>query len=142
MLIRTLSSGSGGNCTAVVGGGSALLVDAGVSMRRILGGLRECGIDPGTLTAILVTHCHIDHIAGLGTFAKRFSLPVLGTEGTCVKILEKFPDLKGQVFRFDYGSWGTSPPSAPPPSTTPPRASASGWRRRAAPPWWPRTWAG
>ncbi|MCL2884347.1 MAG: MBL fold metallo-hydrolase [Oscillospiraceae bacterium] len=84
-----LFSGSSGNCTYVgtgaVGGAHVIgvLVDAGVSARRIVQALRDRGIDINDISAILVTHEHSDHIKGLLMLQKYFRLPVYATEGTC-----------------------------------------------------------
>ena len=56
-----------------------VLLDAGISCRRICAGLGALGLEPGDLTAILITHTHADHIAGLQTLLKRTAAPVLAT---------------------------------------------------------------
>ena len=76
MRIVTFASGSGGNCTLVSGGETHLLIDAGISMRRITRALRELGLTPQMLSGVLVTHEHGDHVAGLRTMTKQFSVPI------------------------------------------------------------------
>ncbi len=71
-----LASGSRGNAIYLAAGDSALLIDAGLSGREIENRLRQQDLDPGRLTAILVTHEHSDHIRGVGVLARRFHLPV------------------------------------------------------------------
>ena len=78
-----LFSGSSGNCLYVGSGDGGLLVDAGVSARRIERALWAREIDPGSIRAVLVTHEHIDHIAGLRVLCKRFRIPVYASVGTC-----------------------------------------------------------
>ena len=70
MYFRTLASSSSGNSTAVWDDSTAILVDAGISMRRIVGALRDTGLTPEKLMAIVVTHEHSDHIAALGMLSK------------------------------------------------------------------------
>jgi phosphoribosyl 1,2-cyclic phosphodiesterase len=77
-----LASGSKGNCAVVSGAGTTILVDAGLSCREILRRLAVAGEDPATLDAILITHEHIDHVAGLAVLARRLNIPVFFTEGT------------------------------------------------------------
>ena len=79
-----LSSGSSGNSyylSAGEGQGS-LLIDAGISARRIRTELCDAGIDPAGLRGILITHDHADHVAGLRVLAKQLKLPVYATAGT------------------------------------------------------------
>ncbi len=72
----TLASGSSGNCLLMTDGKTHILVDAGISARRICKALKELGIEPAELSGILVTHEHSDHIAGIATLTKQLSLPV------------------------------------------------------------------
>lgn len=82
MTITTLASGSSGNCILVSHGGTHLLVDAGISCRRIKTALSQMGLSPDGLTAVLITHEHSDHISGLATLFKQYHLPVFCTPGT------------------------------------------------------------
>ena len=77
--LHTLSSGSSGNALLLSCGESHILLDAGISCRRITAALGELGLRPENLTAILITHTHADHIAGLQTLLKRCSAPVFAT---------------------------------------------------------------
>ena len=65
MRFCPLCSGSSGNATYIEAGDVRLLVDAGVSCRRIAELMNEIGADPAGLSAILVTHEHTDHIKGI-----------------------------------------------------------------------------
>ena len=69
--VHTLASGSSGNALLLSCGESYILLDAGISCRRITAALRELGLELGSLTAILITHTHADHISGLQTLLKR-----------------------------------------------------------------------
>lgn len=71
-----LSSGSSGNSAYLRAGETGLLIDAGISCRRIFSALRGLGERPETLRGILITHEHIDHIRGLFTLTKQLRLPI------------------------------------------------------------------
>ena len=80
--VTTLASGSEGNCMLITGGGAAVLIDAGVSCRRIFTSLRQLGMDPAGLDGILITHEHSDHIRGLATLTGKLTCPVYASPGT------------------------------------------------------------
>jgi phosphoribosyl 1,2-cyclic phosphodiesterase len=77
-----LASGSKGNSTVVTGGRTRILVDAGLSCRELFRRMRLAGEEPETLSAIIVTHEHSDHINGLAVTARKLGIPVYFTEGT------------------------------------------------------------
>ena len=76
----SFSSGSCGNCYYLGTGDKGILIDAGVSLRRLKKTLMENGLDMDSSSAILVTHDHLDHIRHLGSFCKRIAKPVFTTE--------------------------------------------------------------
>ena len=76
MKVITFASGSSGNCALVRDGDSNILVDAGISMRRIRQGLARQGLRPEDVQGILITHEHTDHISGLPMMVKHHGLPV------------------------------------------------------------------
>ncbi len=76
----SLSSGSCGNCYYLGTENSGILIDAGVSLRRLKKALQEHGLDTDSFSAVLVTHDHLDHIRHLGSFCKRISKPVYTTD--------------------------------------------------------------
>lgn len=79
-----LFSGSSGNCTYLGTAAGGILIDAGVSAKRIETALLARQVDPATLKAIFVTHEHTDHTNGVRVLAKRYGLPVYASEGTLV----------------------------------------------------------
>lgn len=81
--VHTLASGSSGNALVISHNGVHLLLDAGISCRRITTGLRELGLEPGDLSAILITHTHSDHISGLTTLLKRCTAPLYASDRAC-----------------------------------------------------------
>ena len=80
--MTVLASGSRGNATVVAAGGTAVLVDAGLSCRELLKRMAATGEDPAGLSAILITHEHLDHVAGLSVLARKLKIPVFFTEAT------------------------------------------------------------
>jgi phosphoribosyl 1,2-cyclic phosphodiesterase len=82
MRMTVLASGSKGNSTVIASERTRLLVDAGLSCRELLRRMAQAGEDPAALDAILITHEHQDHIAGLATLARRLRIPVYFTEPT------------------------------------------------------------
>lgn len=75
----SLSSGSCGNCYFLSDGSSGLLIDAGVSVRRLKKTLMEHGLGAESFQAVLVTHDHLDHIRHLGSYCKHLKKPVYAT---------------------------------------------------------------
>lgn len=91
----SLYSGSSGNCLFVETDNTKLLIDAGVSLKKIEEGLNNINIDPSSLDGILVTHEHSDHIKSLGSLSKKFDLPVFANQETydaMPKQVEKISD--------------------------------------------------
>ncbi len=84
----SLFSGSSGNCTYVGTADGGVLLDVGVSARRIETALREREIDPTTIRAVFLSHEHSDHVAGLQVLCKHFGWPVLASEGTLDALAE------------------------------------------------------
>jgi phosphoribosyl 1,2-cyclic phosphodiesterase len=82
MRMTVLASGSKGNSTVISAGRTRVLVDAGLSCRELLARMALAGEDPSTLNAILITHEHQDHVAGLAVLARRLKIPVFLTEPT------------------------------------------------------------
>ncbi len=73
---RTLASGSSGNAALLSCGEIHLLIDMGISCRRICRSLGELGLTPESLSGILITHEHGDHISGLATYIKKYRTPI------------------------------------------------------------------
>lgn len=86
MIFCNLGSGSKGNCTYVRDSSPALLIDQGFSLKNLLVRMEQAELDPQQVAAILLTHEHSDHLAGVGIFARRFHVPVYITTKTLKKI--------------------------------------------------------
>ena len=82
MRMCSIASGSSGNCIYVGSDDTHLLVDTGISKKRIEEGLKELDVKGEELDGILVTHEHSDHIKGLGVLSRRYGIPIYGTRGT------------------------------------------------------------
>ena len=104
LTVTTLASGSSGNAALVSCGDTHILLDAGVSARRITTGLRTLGVPPEKLTAILVTHEHHDHINGLTVLTKKVRVPIVSSGPTCRQICYKVPFVDELVRQQEPGT--------------------------------------
>lgn len=82
LRFTVLASGSTGNATIVKGSEKTVLVDVGLSMKKIEELMKERGVSGHELDALFVTHEHSDHIKGLGAFARKYELPIYANEAT------------------------------------------------------------
>ncbi len=82
MELCSIASGSSGNCIYVGNDDTHLMIDAGISGRRIEEGLNQIGLKTSDMSGILVTHEHTDHIGGLGVVARKYGIPIYATGGT------------------------------------------------------------
>ena len=90
MTLHTLASGSEGNCLLVSHGETHILLDAGISARRIKTALAALALTMDDICAILLTHGHSDHITGLGTLCKHHKTPLYASAGAAAQICDKF----------------------------------------------------
>ncbi|MCD8144168.1 MAG: MBL fold metallo-hydrolase [Oscillospiraceae bacterium] len=93
MEICTLASGSSGNCTLVQTAFGTILIDAGISCKRICDGLKARQIDPAVLDGILITHEHADHIAGLKVLLKKYRLPIYTSAPTGEQLTDRIENI-------------------------------------------------
>ncbi len=93
MKYCVLASGSEGNCVLVEdSNGVAILVDAGISMRRISDCLNQVGRDIAGIKAMVISHEHSDHLRGAAVIARRKDVPIYASEGTISLIKRHLPD--------------------------------------------------
>ena len=116
----SLYSGSSGNSLLVETENTKLLIDAGVSSKKIETALNNLNIDPSSINGILITHEHSDHVQGLGTFAKKFDLSVFVNQKTLdamPKQKEKIPEKNIKKFtieeKFEIGDMKIKPFAIP-----------------------------
>lgn len=82
MNLCSITSGSSGNCIYVGAENTSLLIDAGISGKRVEAGLNSIDMSTKDIDGILVTHEHSDHIKGIGVLARKYGMPIYGTGGT------------------------------------------------------------
>ena len=104
LTFTTLASSSGGNASLVSCGDTHILLDAGISARRITAALNALGVAPEELSAILITHEHSDHIAGLQVLTKKLRVPIYATAPTCRRLCYKTAFLEDLVRPQEAGA--------------------------------------
>lgn len=90
--IYTLFSGSSGNSCYVKCGDTEFLIDAGKSRRAIAKALEEIGTSLCNIKAIVITHEHSDHVAGLKMISKYDRIPIYAAKGTAEMLITEVPD--------------------------------------------------
>lgn len=102
MKLCSIASGSSGNCIYVGSSSTNLLVDVGISAKRVENGLNGIDIKPDTIQGILITHEHSDHIQGLGILARRYHIPIYATYGTAKSIqqVRSLGEIPEELFHY------------------------------------------
>ncbi len=100
MRFTSIASGSSGNCTYIGSDNTHILVDAGVSKKRIEEGLKGLDLSLDDISAIFVTHEHTDHISAIRTILKKYDIPVYATGGTIEGIRQT--DKKGELAGSEF----------------------------------------
>lgn len=115
-----MRSGSRGNASLVSGGNTKLLVDCGVSGKSVTSALADVDVYPEDISAIAVTHEHIDHIAGIGVMMRRYHIPVWANAATWTamesqvgKIDKSLVNIFDNDSSFEIGEIGVKPFSIP-----------------------------
>ena len=88
MRMCSIASGSSGNCIYIGSERSHILINAGISGKRVEEGLRSLQLSGQDVNGILITHEHSDHIKGLGVLSRKFGIPIYATPGTAAAIRE------------------------------------------------------
>jgi len=134
----TLASGSAGNCAVVSDGRVHILIDAGISTRRISQGLKALGLELRHVSGVLITHEHADHVAALPVLCRQMGAPLYTAERTAAELCGRWSGLwerfrvfePGQRFAIEgleIGTFATSHDCACPCGFS----VTDGWRRLA-----------
>lgn len=94
-----LASGSKGNALYVKGGETAVLFDCGLSGRELERRMAERALDPATLSAVVISHEHTDHVSGAGVVCRRYGIPLFITEATCAGSVKQLGKTKSMEIR-------------------------------------------
>ncbi|HEY1327483.1 MAG TPA: MBL fold metallo-hydrolase [Casimicrobiaceae bacterium] len=100
MRFASLGSGSEGNALVVECARTRVLIDCGFGVKDTVARLWRLGLEPESISAILVTHEHADHAGGVPAFAARYGIPIYITFGTLQVIGERFAEID-RVYGFD-----------------------------------------
>ena len=100
MRFASIGSGSEGNGLIVEAGTTRVLIDCGFGVRDAAARLARIGVEPSSLSAILVTHEHSDHVGGVPAFAARHGIPVWLTFGTLTVVGDRFVGME-RIYGFD-----------------------------------------
>jgi len=103
MRVITFASGSSGNCALISSGKTHILMDAGISMKRIRCALHRQGLDVDDIRGILITHEHSDHILGLPMLIRHFHPPVYAPRTVANALLRRMADTEDCVHIIPVG---------------------------------------
>ncbi len=104
MRFCSLSSGSDGNCEFLEYENTRILIDAGLSGKKIENLLKQIDVDPSTLDGIFVTHEHIDHAKGIGILSRRYNLKVFSNHETFVAMAPMVKNISPEnSYSFELG---------------------------------------
>ena len=120
MELIVLGSGSSGNTAVLRSGDAVVLVDAGLSAKKTLARLASAGVDPGQISAVLLTHEHGDHAGGLPVLLRSLRCPVYATRLTADEVRAQDPRNAAAEWRlfatgslFEIGSFHITAFSVP-----------------------------
>lgn len=102
MRFCSIASGSSGNSVYAGCGKTNILIDAGVSAKRIEQALNKIGVLPESIDALLITHEHSDHIQGAGILARKYGLPIYATRETadCMTANKSLGSIDESLFHY------------------------------------------
>lgn len=100
MKLTVFASGSSGNCCLIQGGRKNILVDAGISAKRIGDALSRAELSPSSLDGIFITHEHSDHIKGLSVFLKKTPVPVYAPGVVAAALCRLIPGVSPYIRPF------------------------------------------
>lgn len=97
MRLIVFASGSSGNCLLLSSGTSHILIDAGISMRRISAGLTQAGITWRDIGGVLITHEHSDHVSGLKTLIHQQAVPICAPRTVSCRLRGMLPGIENSL---------------------------------------------
>ncbi len=102
MKLMSIASGSSGNCIFAGTEKTSLLVDVGISKKKISERLNSIDMDFKDIDGVLITHEHIDHVKGLGVIARSLGIPIYATKGTCdaLETVSSLGDYDRSLYRY------------------------------------------
>ena len=103
MTVTIFASGSGGNCMLIRSAAANILIDAGISARKLSASLGRCGLSLQDIGGVLITHEHSDHIYGLKPLVVRFGVPAYASKEAAVRIGCAVPELYGMINSIPVG---------------------------------------
>lgn len=97
MRVSVFASGSSGNCLLLSDDSTNILIDAGISMRRVVSALAQLGISMENIGGVLITHEHSDHVSGLKMLLKHYNIPVYAPHTVANRLRGSIPDIEGNI---------------------------------------------
>lgn len=97
-----IASSSDGNSIYIGTDNTKILIDAGLSGKKIQQGLDVLHLNGEDIDAIFVTHEHTDHIKGIGVLSRRFNIPIYATEGTWNSMYNNIGAIPERNIKFVY----------------------------------------
>jgi len=98
--VSVLASGSKGNCTLVKTEDTKILIDAGLSGKKIIEAIQSINLSEEKIQGVLISHEHSDHIQGAGIICRRLKVPLYISEDTFIAAHRVLGDLKYGVKHF------------------------------------------
>ncbi len=105
MKMAVLASGSSGNSIYLSTKNTAILIDAGLSGKELERRMESIDLNPGDISAILITHEHGDHIKGAGVLSRRYDIPIYATSGTWKAARKKLGKIDENFERVIKTQW-------------------------------------
>ena len=104
MILHVFASGSGGNCMLLSDGDTNILIDAGISMRRVDSSLRQAGLQIRDIGGVLITHEHSDHVSGLKMLLKYHDLPLYAPHTVAARLGGMLPEAAERMHVIPVGA--------------------------------------
>lgn len=102
-VFRTFASGSSGNAALLSCEDTHILIDMGISCKRVCAALQVLGLAPEDLSAILITHEHGDHIKGLETYLKKYRTPIFSTPAVSRQLSYRIAGIDPLLHTMQFG---------------------------------------